>query len=278
MIFGSRETLEDHVLTCLKDGPLLILDIIAHIQKKHPSTTKQGVYYAIRNLKKSQIIVVEKGKASLNASWIKQMSQYFENVEHKYFHHPFSRGNFSNLQEGDRVVYFFHDAITTDIFWNHVIIHLLHSSDLSAPFLAYSPHVWFYIAHQENELALLNFTLEQNYQYLVTSGNNSPLDHYPKKFMDGRMSQYHCLHAPIFKKSNYYLNIIDDFLIEVYIDKQTQEKIDAFYQEETVYTHDTQKKFREIVTSRGKTKLKISRNKKRAQRLSKKLLKNFFLI
>ncbi len=277
MLFSKKKSLEEYILDHLQHGPVVMLDLIEKIKQQRPGTTKQGVYAALRQLKKQEVVVIHKGTASLNVTWLTQIGRYIEVAQHHYFKDEISIGHFANLQNGERIQYSFQNPVLTDAFWNHAVFILIETTPSDTPFIAYDPHVWFYLAHPENELALVEFVATHKRQYLVVSGANTPLDKYPKTLLDGTHAQYHALHKPLFKKNNYYLNIIGDFLIEAWIDAQIAKKIDQFYQEHVKYTDDVRNEFRTIVEQRGKSKLVISRNVKKAERLRKKLIKPFYI-
>ncbi|MCB9798824.1 hypothetical protein H6758_03815 [Candidatus Nomurabacteria bacterium] len=278
MQFGTRKTIEDDVLASLQDKPMIILDLIALLQRRNANLTKQGVYYAIRKLRAAQMVVVEKGKVSLNASWIQEMENYFSHAKQTYLHQHSQPGSFLGLSDKEKISYHFKDAIATDVFWNHAITILLSSISPSEPFIAYNPHAWFFIAHPQNEIALRDNVTQMGRQYFVTVGYKTPLDAYAKKFFDNEMSQYHMLEYPQFEKENYYLNILDDFLIEVYIDTHISKCIHTFYLKQKKFDKHTPETFNAILKSRGKIRLVISRNEKKAKRLKGKLLRHFHKI
>jgi hypothetical protein len=75
------------------------------------------------------------------------------------------------------------------------------------------------------------------------------------------------LEMPLFNKPNYYVNIIGDYLIEVHLDKKSEEKINRFFKTFVEWTPQAREKLEAIVSSHGRTKLVVSRNAKKAARL-----------
>jgi hypothetical protein len=76
---------------------------------------------------------------------------------------------------------------------------------------------------------------------------------------------------------NYYLNIFDSIMIEVFIDEALSNKIEKFYQEHQKTNSENISVFEHLISQKYKVRMKISRNTKKASALRKKLSKDFFV-
>lgn len=106
------------------------------------------------------------------------------------------------------------------IFFGPMLYIFLPKESKKEPVYLYNPHEWFLLARKENELELFNTISRKGHRVLLTVGNDSFLDRYVKKYFDNNFSQYHIRNRRLFNENNYYLNIIGDFLIEVWMDKK----------------------------------------------------------
>jgi len=277
MIFNNPKNLEERILTHLQKGPHRVSDLIDDIKKIRPKTTKQGVYATLRSLRKDEVVVLHGGFVSLNTVWLDKMSDYFSVAMRAYTSPSIKVDVILSLQDGDSIQYYFKDPVVTDAFWSHVFYLLTATMSKKEPVFLYNPHEWFLLARTENEKNLMDNVTEQGRLYLMTVGNKYPLDRYVGKYFDGTKAQYFFSEKKLFAKNNYYLNIIGDYLIEVWLDPIITKKLDELYKQAEQFTEKEQIALQEIVTLRSRSKLKISRNSKKALRLKKLLSRAFYL-
>ena len=83
-------------------------------------------------------------------------------------------------------------------------------------------------------------------------------------------------HKQIFKKRNYYINIFGTYLIEVFLDPHVSENLDLFYKHIRILTPETLLELQAIVAKRGRTKIVISNNARKAEKIIAKLKKPFY--
>lgn len=277
MPIDKPKRIEDYILKHLQAGSILMLDLVEKIKKDRPNTTKQAVYAAIRILKKSEQLLTYKGTASLNLTWLNSMVNYFLLAKHNYIKGGIDQNNFLDLEDREKIKYYFQSPIKADIFWTHVLYLLAERSMQNEPVFLYNPHEWFLLIRNENERNLFKTINRKNKQLFLTVGNRTFLDRYVKKYFDNNLSQYYAQEKPLFKENNYYLNIIGDFLIEVYLDKKIADKIEKFYQNTSSWTEDSYKELQKITNTEGQMKIVISKNHKKAEKIKTSLKKYFIL-
>lgn len=277
MISNNPKNLEERILAYLQKGSCRVSGLIEDIKKHRPKTTKQGVYASLRALRKNEAVVLHGGFVSLNTVWLDKMSDYFSVAMRAYTSSSVRADAVFNLQEGDSIQYYFKDPVVTDAFWSHIFYLLTAITSKTEPVFLYNPHEWFLLARTENEKSLMNNVTEQGKLYFMTVGNKYPLDRYVSKYFDGVRTQFFMADKKFFPKNNYYLNIIGDYLIEVWLDLAITKKIENFYKEAGEFSAEKQKELQLIISQRGRSKLKISRNDKKAARLKKVLGGAFYL-
>jgi hypothetical protein len=269
-------TIEDHILVALQKGSLPIVELIKMIKIKRPRTTKQGVYLAVRNFKKQEIVVVHNKNISLNNVWLKTAEEFFTQAQYNN-NSVVPYGNyFLNLKPGEKLQFFFRNPILTDAFWSHVFITLVENSSPQMPVLIYNPHEWFLLARTKNETDLFERIQKRGQKLAVLAGNNTNIDKSAKEYFSGT-NEYETLPQPLFIKNNYYLNIIGDFIIEVWLDEKISSQIDEFYQGHLAFGDLEKKELEKILMQKGRNKFSISHNKRKADGLRSKFNKYFFL-
>lgn len=274
-MFPFHTNLEQHLISLLQKGPLSSADLLFAVRKKRSGTTKQGMYAALRKLIKAEIVVKHKAQVSLNVTWLTKLDSFASLASHFYSSDARS-GNFLDLADGDRISYEFKSANATDAFWIHVLL-LLVEAYPKANFLAYNPHCWFFLVRPESERTLRDVIMRKKSQYLVMVGGKRPLDRAIRKEFDGKGSQYSMREKSLFKKNNYYLNVIGEYVIEVTIDTAQANAIDRLYNSAKSFTPDIEDELRDIITSKGRTRLIVSRDKKKAEKLRRMLAKPFYI-
>ena len=254
-----------------------MLELVTLVNQDRPGTTKQAVYAALRGLKKTEAIVTYKGVASLNLTWIYGRINFFALARQNYAKGEASEGSFIDLADREKIQYFFKSAVKADIFWTHALYLLLERSQPGEPVYLYNPHEWFLLARYDNESKFFRTINRQGHRVLLTAGADTYLDQYVRQYFDNDLSQYHMRDQPLFKDSNYYLNVLGDFLIEVWLDKKMIAKVEQCYQETKSWDAAAKQRLNAIVNIEGRMKLVISRNHAKAERIKKMLRRNFIL-
>lgn len=275
MLLTSNKSIEDLVCVGLQQGALDKVVLIDRIKKMRPRTTKQGVYVALRNLESNEVVVIHNKKVSLDVRWLKQMNNFFTTAEQSYTGGDFLRGDFLSLKDGEKISYLFSSASETDKFWGHALVVLAESAiPKEEPVYIYNPHEWFLIAREKSEKESFSIITRKR-KLLLTVGSRTPLDRAVAKEFDQGSSKYHMMDRPVFPKENYYLNIVGDFMIEVRIDPNTARLIGSIYNSTEKLDEEVKTELIKIVSSKGRSRLTIRRDSKKATELKKVLRKNF---
>jgi hypothetical protein len=271
----SPHNLETLILEELKTGTKKVSRMIEGLQKQRPGTTKQGVYATLRALRVEEKVITHGGFASLSNVWLQKMVTYFAIAQRNYTSSDTRNNGFLNLADGERVQYFFRNPVQTDAFWSHTYAILLNAMPPGKPVYLYNPHEWFLLARHANEHAVMDSVTESGHGFYLVAGNTTPLDTWLAKEFDGNKTKYCTAKKPLFEKQNYYINILGDYVIEVYLDTGSAKRIDAFFRSHTTMTPEAQTEIERIVRSRGRSRLIISRNAKKAAKLVSVLEKTF---
>ena len=270
---GIDSSIETTLLSLLERGPKRTTDLVAAVMRL-TGKTRQAAYLALRKLKEREIVVVSKSIASLNVTWLNKMTEFLTVARHQYLHESINDNGFLNLHDGEKVQYNFNSPAHTDAFWSHVFNILVETSQTNDPVFIYDPHDWFLITRLKNERLLMESVTARGKLLLVAVQGKTPLDAYVSRHLDDPLQQY-SKGILISEDKSYYLNIIDDYLIEVWLDKEGSKQIEEVYNKTAKYDEKAITQLERITASKGKNKFRVSRNARKALKLKKQLSKYF---
>ena len=271
MPLSYQRNLDGIVIDKLQSGPISTARLLEAVRKRRRGTTKQGMYRVLRKLVAGEVVVKHKLQVSLNVAWLAKLETFLSKAERSYIA---SGGSIMDLEDGDRVKYEFGSTNVAEAFWNHTN-HVLVANHPKTPWFGYNPHCWFFLVDAERERGFRDFIKKNGGQYFIVSDGKTPLDRSIRDEFDDRSSQYHMRDTPLFDKDNYYLNVIGDYVIEAWLDPKHSRSIERVYVATVACTPEVKEELRAIITSKGRTKLTISHDKKKAERFRRLLAKPF---
>ena len=266
------KTLEEKIFRILGQGAVKTTALLDKLALVGTRPTKQGLYSALRKLKGDDIVIVYRGTAALNVTWLKQLIEVLNRSLEA------SGGETSDifaLADKESVAYRFGTLRQLDNFWGHTQDIVVRATPSSEPVYTYDPHYWFYLARPEIEKAHITMANDLGKQFLMTVGGTAPLDIMIKKEFENDMRQYHT--EQLFTSNTYYVVVIGDYVFESHFDEPTTHRIEMLYARYTTLTDEALKEFRELPQIKTRVRLKISRNHTRANKLKKRLRKNFLI-
>jgi hypothetical protein len=277
MDFHSPSSIEEVIITSLAQKSTSSGKLLLEARKVKPLFTKQALYAILRRLIKEEVIVKHGKHFSLSSVWIGKMTNFFASANEQYGIHQESV-DFLSLADGDKISYNFKSPEETDRFWGHafdVLADLMPPHhDKKEPIYIYNPHEWFMLIRQESELHLFRKLAADKRQLWLLAGHRHTLDLHVKQFFDGTYLQYHTLSEPLFDKPHYYINVFGDFIIEAFLDVTVAEKIDQLYISASEWNEELKKEL-STITTKGKTRIVISHNTRKAKRIKKMIGKYF---
>lgn len=277
----TKASLEYQIITHLQKQSWVIVELIEELRKTRPTLSKQAVYQILRSLKKGEIVIVASKRVSLSSIWIDRMHEFFSIAKYTYegsTQAAISENNhserFLNLEDGDSISYLFKNPNATDVFWAHALNIFMGIMPKDEPIYLYNPHQWFLLARTESETLLLDQASREGHPWFQYIAHKTSLDDFTKSFF----KKPHLVHTQgkQYFKENYYVNIFGDFLIEVTLDPKTQQVINHFYKTYNIWDKDAKFQITKIISHmKGRNKLTISRNAKKAEKIKKMLGKYF---
>ena len=260
------------ILQSLQEQSLSGPRIVEEVRKFRPHITKQAVYTTLRQLLHKEIVQKVHGVYFINRLWAKQLLTFAQSqlLDQQI---P-GVVSFENLSDGDKIIYQFKNPHVMDVYWGHIFDSMIEKQNQNIPLIIYHPHEWFIYSRRETEELFLNTLLSHDSLVFFAIGGDTPLDFSFKRTWETEELQISCGEKYDFL-DDHYINILGDFIIEVFVDQRFGREIDQIFKtgEKLSFLADiealSQKKY--------KTKMIISRNKKNAERIRKKIAKDFYL-
>jgi|GEM_PF-6914823 len=191
MLFSKPQTIKERIVQSLQYGPLRITTLVERLNTDEIRVSKQGVYLALRELAREEVVVVYKKFASLNHAWLLKLGDFSAIAHQQYFEPTMAARNFKNLEINQRIRFTFKTLSLLDAFWGHVLYTFIENNTKHEPLLMYNPHWWFAYSRNPSELAIIDFCRRQNTLLLETIGHDTPIDRTAARLMDRTAAQYH---------------------------------------------------------------------------------------
>ncbi len=277
MILTPPISIEDYIIQLLRDGPIGTIELIARIRKHLPNATKQAVYSALRKLKGQEVVVVHNKQASLSIQWLRKLEVFVNIAAERSFDAELRSNGILALTDGDRIEYHFKNAHLMDSFWWHASALLLETQPDTEPVYIYHSHEWFLHARRNTELDFIRYIKNKRRTLFLAVSRNTPLDKLAAEDFDGNTAQYYMYPTPPFPKNNYYLNVFNDYVFEVWLDKAMSNELDSLYLNAKTITPNTLEEIKLLISKSGKSRMIISRDQNRAEKLKKFLGKHFII-
>lgn len=267
-------TLAERIIAELGKGSARGPELMERLDHKDQHYTKQALYSALRQLKKEDVVVSQRGEFALNTTWILKLQSFASEAGRQYGAIE-TAGDILNLAQGESVTYAFTNSRTLDAFWGHAQnILLTHTSPNDAVY-AFDPHYWFLIAREDTETTLLRHITSNNRQFLMAVGGDTPLDKELTRHFDGTSLQY--TYAPLFKSATEYVSVVGTYIVTVTLDQKIADQVEHIFQTVTRPTQDAITQLQSLLELRSRNKIKISNNPRRAALIKAKFKKYFFI-
>lgn len=271
MILSSKKSVEDIIIEELAKNPYQIgPDLVLSIQESRPNTTKQAVYHALKFLIKDEVVAKVGEKYFISSIWLQKTHELLQEGASK------SNDAIFDLKEKESISYRFPTLLVCDTYWAHLFKILTEWVPAEKPIFVWNPHEWFVVGRIKEEKEIFKVFSEKGKLAYYSIAGETLLD---KKFKQQFSTDFLIVNIgnTIFKKENYYLNVFGDFIIEVFIDIKLAKMIDSFYRETEKLEPESIAYFEELIAKKYPVRMKISKNKERANKLCKKLSKDFYI-
>lgn len=273
MIFGEKSRIEEYIIEILDlgslTGPQLLKKISASL-----APSKQALYKSLRKLLKEEVINKTGNYYSLNRIWLQKIYDFGRRHVHEVSH--LGHANILDFEDGDSVVYRFKNPFTLDITWGHLYDIVFEDSNPLHVRLNHHPHEWLMLSRPETEKYFLDRFSQDKKMVLFSFSGKTLLDKKIAKEIRGDFVKVNTGRSYGLKQ-NQYLSVVGDYVFEVTTDPHFEKEVNEFFNKNDLVDELAQKQIAAISRKKYSSKLKLSKNKKKADAWRKKYKQDFYV-
>ena len=273
MLLSQKQGIDDLIVESLAKNPYSSGPYLVKLVQKHrPDSTKQAVYIALKTLLENEIVAKVGTTYFLSRVWVGKLDRLFEAREKA----ELTRDAIFDLSEEESISYYFPNLLTCDTYWAHVFELLMDAMPTHMPICGWMPHEWFAIGRSEVERNIFKQHETKGKHMFYTIGGTTSLDMLFKREWENSFVSIYTTNERLYP-SIYYLHVFEEFIIEVFVREELAAQIEKFYADTETIKPESVTFFEKIITNQSPVRMKISRKKKKAGLLRKKLSKDFLL-
>lgn len=275
MLFGEKTRIEEYIIEILDQGSMRGPALLDEYHKlSETKITKQALYKALRKLVSEEVLNKTGGRYVLNRAWLQKLREF----SNRHFEETkaIDSINILDFEDGESVVYMFKNPYMLDISWGHLYDILYEASPREQVLLNHHPHEWLMLSRPETERSWLKRFTKDKKIILFTIAGETLLDKAFKKewHSDNIKLNLGVSHG---LKPNQYVSIVGDYIFEITTDETFEKQVDAFFHENNTVDETAQKQINAITKKKYKSKLKLSKNKRKADAWRDKFKKDFYI-
>jgi hypothetical protein len=271
-MYFAEKSIENKIIELLSGGSYRSPDLVV-IASKDLNVTPQGVYKAISFLIEQEVVIKNSMKLSLNSIWLEKLRLFSDKVSKNYDLKEFD--DFLLLKDREKVTYSFKDAIRLDNQWLNFII-AVSKKFSDNPISIWNPHHWFIFGRPESESVLFDWFNKQQRDVFLTIGGNYSFDKIAQKKIESKNIRVNTAVDAIFP-NNDYVTVIGDYIISTRYSEIFSNKIESFFKNNQTLDDAALSELKRIVQKPQRAKIIFERNKSKALKYSKKMMKDFYV-
>ncbi|QQR50396.1 hypothetical protein IPF86_00535 [Candidatus Nomurabacteria bacterium] len=258
------------ILDILTKGPIDGVNLLEQVNIKL-SVSKQGLYKALRELMRDEVIIKEKKLFTLNKVWLSRLKDFVEESEQNLgVALPFLEESFTG-----RKVIVFKDMDALNIYWGHLFLALSERFN-DKPFFFFNHHSWFIHDSPHSEMYLYKKSLKKKNKVLITLGANTLFaKDFKTRFAKANIQI--SINEKIGVPMTDNLCVIGDYIITTRYDKNTMTEIDTLFKNSSSFGENEKNEFKKMLSFSKRPKMIITKNKRKATIWKHSLAKNFVI-
>lgn len=270
MLLSTQPKIEEVIVDSLADGPHDSLVLLEKIQKR-TKVTKQGFYRALRELLSDEIITKNKQLVLLNPLWASRVEKFVERINTVSTHKESEA--LLRLGEGDTMVFRFKSVIDLYLLWNHYFFIFCQKTE--GPVVFFNTHNFWALIRSDIENGMYAWIKENNKKAYSVIGHGTPLDRATSDYMKTDYGIELTYQSTPLIRETVFPAVFGDYIMSTIIDLTTVRAIDELYQKYKKWEPAVQEELEQIISQMKRSKVVIERNKKKAEKIRKKLMGYF---
>lgn len=271
---NNDKKLEDQIVEMLHQKEAVGPTLLAELQKKDPSTTKETFYRVVRKLLADEVINKNNKTYQLNRHWLQKIYRFSK--RHIETNESIDADNILSFEEGDKISYRFKSPNLMGIYWAHTYDMIFDQHDPRVPIMIHHPHEWLIHTRTESESFFLSRFKDDKKLVFFSIGGKTELDRRFKNEYENQFVQIG-IGVDYGLKNNEYLNVLGDFIFKVSVSKQFAKDVEAFFKKYKEITPENQKELEKLCNRKDAAKMVFTRSKKEADKWRAKFNKYFYL-
>lgn len=260
-------SVREAILESLSKGPIDGVNLLTLVNKQSP-VSKQGLYKALRELVREEVVIKDKRVFYINKAWLLRLQDFIDKSRQTLgLSLPFLTSSFSG-----RKIMVFKTIESLDIFWGHLFLALAEQFP-DKPFFFFNHHSWSIYTRPHSEMYLYKTSLKMKNKILITIGSNTLLDKDFENKFNKDNTQITIDENSKVPKTN-HLCIIDDYVITTKYGEETMAALDRLFKKSSAIEKND---FSKILLNSKNIKMTIIKSKQKALVWKKRLAKNFVI-
>lgn len=270
MLLSAQPNIEEQIVDLLADGPHDSLVLLEKMQKKNP-ITKQGFYRALRVLLKEEIVTKNKQLVLLNPLWAGRIQKFVDRIH--TISTPKEYENLFRLQDGDTMVFRFKSIIDLYILWNHYFFIFCQKTE--GPVVFFNSHNFWALIRSDIENEMYAWIKSNHKKAYSVIGHTTPLDRTTSDYIKKDYGIELAYENTPSIRETVFPAVFGDYIMSTILDINTVRAIGDLYKKHQKWEPIVQKELQDIISQIKRSKVVIERNKKKAEKIRKKLMGYF---
>lgn len=267
--------IEDWIVELLHEKEAEGPTLLAELQKKDTSITKETFYRVVRKLLSDEVVNKQSKIYQLNRHWLQKIYRFSK--KHIETNQSIDADNILSFEEGDKISYRFKNPNLMGIYWAHTYDMIFDRHDAKEPILIHHPHEWLIHTRTESESFFLSRFKDDKKLAFFSIDGKTELD---KEFKKGHENKFLQVGISIDYglKNTEYINVLGDFIFKVSVSKRFADDLDAFYKNNREITPENKMELEKLCNRKDSAKMVFTRSKKEADKWRVKFNKYFYFL
>lgn len=283
--YEEKPSPEALVLDILSRKPgLTSKEVYEFFLSKYPSgMSLQGFYRVLRQLLRDRVIVKNNGTLSLYSAWVQNLIKFTERANQTYFSNETARATIL-LDEGESKTFEFDRVTEMDTFWDHALLTIsyyyedIEHKDKNAYSKNY--YSWIQVLRTGGSTELARSYDQEHLKWYMASGSHDLLNRVVPQIHTApnfHFKIYDALTGYGAGQDNFHVTVLGDFIFETKVPTYIFREIKNMFESVKSLTDFNAKEMQNWILEPAKTKLKLSRDAKRAETIRKEIREIFGL-
>lgn len=273
---NSKKSLRELIIEDLSLGPKQRTQVVEDVSRISKSSI-QGVYKALRQLKKEEVVVVRKFVVALSSVWLFHEQERIGRIQKTY---ALKERFFGQSEQEDTSISFTFSTLSElDLFWTHSFLSIEESLPTTQPRISIAPHDWWIYSRNATDSAWVQRLNKNKRNLWVIVTHPETID---KKVIAIRKKQapsflQHYYGNPLQQNEYTYYNCMGDYVFKIVLGQTHSKELNTFVTtiKDLPLSPQNEKEILRIMSIKDKSRITIYKSSKKANVIYDKVSKYF---